>query len=181
MRLYRLRTLQPEIWAGLNRLCVANSITLFVNCGSLAPVIWTELVSATPSGRTTNSTATLSAGIIPGTGSVRGVPMMWANGKASSDTYFETLSETPAQRNDSSGEIVTGLGPEAHAPAKSTTPTTRNLFKGSPLPRRYHQGLSSCGLFSAIFPRSLLGSLRAPPRVFRRVPIENAHRVPLLH
>ncbi|GAC1411755.1 MAG: hypothetical protein NVSMB53_07910 [Gemmatimonadaceae bacterium] len=74
--------------------------------------------------------------------------MICANGKASSDMYFETLSEIPAQRSASAGAIGAGLGPEAQVhTATAKAHTTRELFKGSRPPRGNRHEVPSGGLY----------------------------------
>src|SRR6476620_4769052 len=96
----------------MNRLSVTNRRTCLANAWSSEPVISTELGSASPSGRTTNSTAMLSPRRRDGgTGSTDGVPMRWAKGSASTETYLDRLSERAAHAGD------TGAGRGGDAPA----------------------------------------------------------------
>src|SRR5438270_1580883 len=121
-------TLQPEAWAGVKRFWPANAIALLMNSGSLAPMTRTVLVSATPLGSTTNSTAALSPGcIFEGAGGVRGVPATWANGRASSETYFDKVSEI-AEHRSSSAENVMGFGPRAQAAARTASRKSRLII-----------------------------------------------------
>src|SRR2546423_14580925 len=103
--------LQPEPCAGVKRFWPANAIAPLMNSGSLAPMTRTVLVSATPLGSTTNSTAALSPGcIFEGAGGVRGGPATWANGRASSETYFGKGAGI-AEHPSSSRENEMGFGP----------------------------------------------------------------------
>src|SRR5438105_4674965 len=134
-------------------------------------MISTELVSAVPFGKTTNSTATLSpVRIVEGAVSARARPASCANGSASSEMYFERLSAIAEQRSCSADEIATGLGPRAHATANKRH-IDRNGDRRSISNRRLEKGILAKTLFGGRSAARFTGHLlRLPGRLLRAPP-----------